>query len=172
MTTKLKKRTVNLLRKVQAHILEEPKRLDMSDWGVAYATGTKTRIEGTTDKEVPVPACNTVGCVAGWSIFLGRPKLWKDLIKATAENKAIYDNEDTALDETLNSPKYEAERILGITDEQGERLFFFKKWSFRNPLSGWPEKFSDAYKKAKTAKQRAKVTAARIDRFIDTDGAE
>jgi hypothetical protein len=49
-----------LLRQVQAVILAEPKRVDMSIWQV---------------RDVPVhnlPECGTVGCIAGWADILNR----------------------------------------------------------------------------------------------------
>jgi hypothetical protein len=51
---------VELLRKVQAHVLEEPKRVWMNDWivfGPDYA-GLKR------------PECDTVGCIGGWGWLL------------------------------------------------------------------------------------------------------
>lgn len=51
--------------------------------------------------------------------------------------------------------------ILKITHIQSRRLFY---------LSGWPEDLYKRYKRARTAKNRAKVTAERIDRFIESKG--
>jgi hypothetical protein len=49
---------VPLLRKIQAHILEEPLRVDMDNW------------MGTVNQYGQSPACKTVGCIAGWACVL------------------------------------------------------------------------------------------------------
>lgn len=58
---------VELLLKIKAHILEEPKRLAMQDWLV---TGLKPGSEYHGDIEDTVPDCGTVGCIAGWAVML------------------------------------------------------------------------------------------------------
>lgn len=58
-TQRLKKETVRLLRRVQRHILKEPRRLAMGVWANASAS----------------VYCGTVGCIAGWAVMLTRPSL-------------------------------------------------------------------------------------------------
>lgn len=50
---------VPLLRKVQKHILEEPRRLNMSQW-LQYSDAAP---------------CGTVGCIAGWALKLSGSRL-------------------------------------------------------------------------------------------------
>lgn len=52
---------VKLLRKVQKHILEEPRRINMN---------TVISYVDPSDKESP--PCGTVGCIAGWTNILSR----------------------------------------------------------------------------------------------------
>ena len=68
-------------------------------------------------------------CVAGWAQFLNPDRD----VRMHAADDAI--------------------RLLGITEEQAERLFYADEW---------PEEFLPA---------TAENTAARIRRFIETDGA-
>jgi hypothetical protein len=58
---------VELLRKVQKHILEEPKRVDMDVWTKSGEPGTTTTICGF---DVVFPSCGTVGCIWGWAAQL------------------------------------------------------------------------------------------------------
>lgn len=130
-----------LLRKVQRHILEEPKRYDQDRWLIR---GDEATIHLEPND---VPACKTVGCIAGWVCVLGKsiPKL--------AYNSGI-----------------RAKKLLGLTTGQADRLFAPILYADANHC--WPEKFETKYRKANTAKKRAKVAAARIDHFIKTKGAE
>jgi hypothetical protein len=140
---------IQRLRAVAAHILEEPKRLDMLEWGVTHPSYLKPS---------ETPACNTVGCIAGWTIFLNKPEV-VDQMKAAFEDapEFIYNYCETL------SPSQDAAKLLKLNAEQRQRLFF---------TSDWPLPFRLAYKRARTAKGRAKVTADRIEHFIKTEGAE
>lgn len=51
-------------------IQEEPSRLDQTDW--AYV-GWRLARRGHRFDHLPVPECNTVGCVAGWWCLLTDP---------------------------------------------------------------------------------------------------
>lgn len=53
--------------------------------------------------------------------------------------------------------------FFGIDSAQRKRLFW---------VSTWPSNFRNAYRKRKTHAARARVTAARIEHFIKTKGAE
>jgi hypothetical protein len=59
----LKPRAVKLLRRVQAHIREEPLRFHMEFWRENF------RPDGQ-----PNPHCNTVGCIGGWIELIGNRK--------------------------------------------------------------------------------------------------
>jgi hypothetical protein len=162
----LKQKAKILLEKVAVKILEEPARLVMDDWGIVFKPEcVGSQVHSQNDSKVP--ACRTQGCIAGWTIFLGRPNFWKKLLKvASGENGYEADLDDEIQDD--NAADY-AQNLLGISQDQADRLFYLPNWGHQ---PGWPNKFADAYNRAKTDKQRAKVTAARIRFFIQTDGTD
>jgi hypothetical protein len=140
------KLNVSLLRKVQAHILEEPRRYEQNT----------TIIEGTPGKvmfpdyggyDLIVPSCGTIACIGGWVQLLGmkRPFHFFDQSRAA--------------------------KLLGIRSDQAHRLFNYVVETAYKDFC-WPKKFSDAYKKAKTPRQRVKIAVARIEHFIATNGEE
>jgi len=59
----LKKETVRLLRRIQKHVLKEPRRLVMRSWA-------------KPSREV---RCGTVGCIAGWAVMLTTPGVRKSV---------------------------------------------------------------------------------------------
>lgn len=62
------------LEKIKKHILEEPNRLQMDIWLEAKRTPGAMVFDTYCDIpeaiEQVVPACGTVGCIAGWSAVL------------------------------------------------------------------------------------------------------
>lgn len=151
---KLSKKGVALLQKVKQAILEEPKRLNMSFWGVVINPDNSEMIE-----EYEAPSCNTVGCIAGWTVLYGKPKVWADLQK---EAKEVYG--DVVLVERNINVVGEATKLLGLSDDDsGEADLLYTKLFYEN---NWDQKSYSAYHTAKTPKQRAKVTAKVIDNFI------
>lgn len=183
---KLSKKTINLLRKIERHILAEPRRLNMKRWGTVYdlskfaklkklIQGNATYIPGVQeDVAKNMPPCGTVGCIAGWTVFLSKPKI----VDKLAEKAASCTVDTTTLDgeayvrvgqEQLGEAIYQAQDILGLEKEQARRLFYF---SNMHGYYHWPLKFEDAYLNAKTPRARAKVTVERIEHFIKTNGAE
>jgi hypothetical protein len=66
----------------------------------------------------------------------------------------------------------EAASLLGLTETEACRLFYFKGWDIFRPQLGWPDRFAEAYYHAKTPRQRAQATARRIEHFIRTKGKE
>lgn len=150
----LTKKTINLLRRIEDQILEEPKRLDMDDWGNAFEkTGNG------------VPACKTQGCIAGWAILLKDRKFWKDLVDI-AEESGI-----AGIAYNLGqSPADKGRELLDLTHDESEKLFYINEMDDEG--LGWPVKFSKQYRSAKTAAGRARATVNRIEHFIKTDGAE
>lgn len=61
----------DLMSDISAYILEEPKRIDMTDW-------VETDMEWIREQyETEGPVCGTVGCIAGNAVvLLGQPKRW------------------------------------------------------------------------------------------------
>jgi hypothetical protein len=90
---------VKLLRKVAKHILAEPKRLDMTDWGYLDSTSRLA------------PACGTVCCIAGWAAVLHNP----DRAKMEFEN-LIWQADEPGTNG------------LQLTPEESDRLFHIQGW--------------------------------------------
>lgn len=129
---KKQKLNVRLLRKIQKHILEEPRRLEMGAWG--YRIGSfSARHYG--------PPCGTVGCIAGWALWLnGIDPTGADVSAKSAE--------------LLGLPP--SGRLGEVTQEQ--HVLFY--------TDHWPTKYRHQFNKAKTPVGRARATARRIDYFI------
>ena len=72
---KERKMNTRLLRKVQKHILEEPRRLNMD-------IILDDRVSARDPKN---PPCGTVGCIAGWAIVLAHGDIGYGLISNAAE---------------------------------------------------------------------------------------
>jgi hypothetical protein len=89
-----------------------------------------------------VPKCGTIACIGGWLAILNakNPKRVKTFNVRTLAT------------------------VLGVTRKQVFRLIAFT-WTSTN---GWPARFSNRYKEAGTAKQKAKVAVQRIEHFIRT----
>jgi hypothetical protein len=73
-TPRIRTKTItaaNLLRKISALVLEEPRRVNMRRWISSFA-GRKLAdaLHGKYDGDLP--ACGTVGCIAGWGAILLR----------------------------------------------------------------------------------------------------
>jgi hypothetical protein len=149
---KLKPETVKLLRKIEAHMLEEPKRVDMCDWA----------------RPSNKPSCGTTACIAGWAILMSVPK--KKLLALSKANPGASEWDYAKLAETKDIENA-ARNKLKLTKQQANRLFI--------PYQGypvihgsWPELLWDKYMDAATPRRKAKVVVDRIERFIETGGAE
>lgn len=137
---------VELLRQIQQHILEEPKRLVMG------AFVQRKRLESDSAHEYahtpafatqPFPACGTAACIAGWACLLS-----------------------DGMDAVVSADR--AQKLLQLKGEWGfggevNRLF--------EPVA-WPQPYHDDYFKAETPELRVKVALGRIDHFIATEGRE
>lgn len=139
------KLNVKLLRKIQAHILEEPKRLNMLDWD---------KTEGDRPEDMK-PPCNTVGCIAGWACHLTdkRPKTPNGFVRLVAEvlglgltDKYYYD-------------------FLHFSRGPAAKLFIPDRWPkrYKSSLDKLRREFTP-----KAMLQKAKITVKRIDHFIKT----
>lgn len=132
------KLNVRLLRKIQRHILEEPRRFAMSISALHGEPGTALDNYCFSDGDEPgtFPACGTVGCLAGWAnILTGARKGNEDSIARAAKQIGV-----------KSTPSWE-----------DHPLFF---------APNWPAPFARKYRKAKTPKTRAKIASARIEYLI------
>lgn len=139
----LEKRTVTRIRAAIDFILSEPRRFNMR-----YAVEPVSGGEFDDLKEqLETPPCGTACCFAG-AVYLQGKRI-KNLNRRSFEWAS----------------KVEPFAIshLGITDQQGEKLFH---------VSNWPVYFNQAYASATTPIERVYVGAARFEHFIATDGQE
>lgn len=155
-TTKTKKQTlsakaIRILRKVEAHILEEPKRYDQNTICDRYTKKViAERLEWGGDID-HIPPCRAIACIGGWvNVLTGHPR-----------------SQSLSL----------AARTLGLNHEQADRLFAGIDYDLTEPsctvpYRQWPDRFQKAYFEAQTAAQRARVAVRRIEHFIKTGGAE
>src|SRR5271170_7179975 len=91
-----------LLLKVKQHILEEPSRLIMGDWLMAYPPGLNIRDFAA---RITVPSCGTVGCIAGWVCELG------------------------GVEQARSYTSLRAAQLLDISSEDARRLFHRERWT-------------------------------------------
>lgn len=157
-TKKTKKETlsakaIRLLRKVEAHILEEPKRYNQNTVCEIYSPARIKQRKGWGGDVSFIPPCGTVACIGGWVNVLSGHRRSKNLDLA--------------------------KKTLGLTEEQSDRLFAgicyepeFDCVELGDTSRQWPERFQVAYFKARTAAGRARVAVRRIEHFIKTGGAE
>ncbi len=137
---------VELLLKVKAVILEEPRRIDMNDWGSTWDQSEAGRLGRD------LPPCGTTACIAGWAATIDR--MGRKRLKTTAGALR-----SVARHRSLCSAGKEA---LGLDEQVARELFFDEYW----PVD-LIERLEDelvgtlAY---------AAVVAEAIDRFIGCDG--
>ncbi len=137
---RLSKRAIKILRWVQEQITAEPLRLDM---GRILATG-----EETLQMYKRRPACNTVGCIAGWISQYGKGKV-----------KPIYDHD----------AEEKAYVLLGSTFDSSNQEFFASIYGLF--YTRWPHKLKQALEKTNSqTKPHAKVVCKAIDEWIEGDG--
>ena len=165
---------VELLEKVKAHILEEPKRIRMEAWVFSEhfteddkAFARSFLMEEIYSKEHNVdrllaalqpfsnlldfPACGTVACIAGWG------KILEQTDPESALRNPVFLSDLACLSEFENAARF------GLEMRQALRLFYVRHW---------PVAYSLKYARAKTSDARAHITANRIDHFIATNGEE
>lgn len=118
------------------------------------ADPTKFRMEWWFQKE-PKSPCGTSACIAGHALAI--TKKWKTLEAGTKyylDIVGFFGGEEVS---------QAAARAFGLDGVSADKLF---------AKDLWPKSFKNRYKRAHTAKQRAKAAADRIDSFIATDGHE
>ena len=103
MKTKLSRKAIALLRKVQKTITEEPNRLLMADWAGQTRQGT-------------------VGCIAGWTAILGLTNL----------PTVILNGQEMVDVSAIPDVETDAATLLGIDKKEAEKLFYLKHWGFGN----------------------------------------
>lgn len=184
----VKPEVVKLVRKVQNHILEEPKRFNMDDWVEHISEdlssddlyGSSPEIVAAHNKEMKklYPACGTTACIAGWVAILSKPlKTDKDgyLVIPKVNDIAGFARKKLGLKDfeytlaRLDLDGKEADALaLDSPDYHGpafdDHIFFVNKWPqpFRS-------KYANESEKPKPSKLKlAKIAVARLDHFLTT----
>lgn len=85
-------KVVKLIQKVQAHILEEPRRFDMAVLVQQYSGYMLETDQNLPNADRCYPACGTVGCIAGWSVLLSDvpTKNMTDIVKVAGKLQSNY----------------------------------------------------------------------------------
>jgi hypothetical protein len=94
---------VELLRRVEAHILEEPKRLFMRKW-----------VQFKRD----YAECNTAACIAGWAVMLTGDK---KAVEAQLKSETSWVHQRSPIAEA-------AQELLQLTPTESYRLFDPSAW--------------------------------------------
>lgn len=148
----LSEKSITELRRLQDHLRKNPQRLAMQFWLESWDS-----VYLEVGDKMPEPACHTVACLAGETcIMSGKAKFDKE------ENRYVIPSFKLA--------PILARHFLGLSNTQGQRLFYFQSWKVRD--YGWPLEFEQAYNNATSQEQRAAVTVDRIEHFIVTGGNE
>lgn len=155
----LNKKAQSILQSVIKYIEKEKRRLNMSTWG-EYNPNIA---------ELDSP-CGTTACLAGTVLLV--TKRGRDHLK---KNNFFKDVELLKKEKNIGTNNYVdfpgntaevASKILGITEEEADRLFFVGFGE--DPMFGWSEKDATDYREAKTAKERFKIFKRRVIKFIKT----
>ena len=105
MAKKKRRINVRLLRRIQKHILEEPKRLDMGRWC------RKKEWDGFQLFPEVFPECGMQACIGGWAIVLSGGRINRGFSPLNMEDRAA--------------------KLLGLDEGQSSRLFFAREWPVR-----------------------------------------
>lgn len=135
---------VKLFDKVVKHILEVPDRLAMG-LPIEKADSDGIVADYNMGKTVEVrPPCGTAACFGGWTVLLGEPGRMRDKVNKWADVGWFSVSEN-------------ASSLLGIDkDTLSNKLFYIDRW---------PEKYINAWKRTKIAKERAAIFAERAAQF-------
>lgn len=138
----IRKPNITLLRRIQKHILEEPRRFFMQGVVETGEPGKPFENSSYGDLSKIAPPCGTAACIHGWTALLcGKtPKETRNLSFRWSEDK------------------------LGIKRDTRRGMFWEQHYLFYS--SDWPHSFASRYAKAKTPSSRAKIAAERIEHLI------
>jgi hypothetical protein len=134
---------VALFEKIKTQILEEPKRLDMQV-GLLFNAWKSTNLPSWR-----VPACGTIGCIAGWAVMLSDNRITRSL-----------DVGRVGWDFSWGFVSLTAAQVLDVPEDVLDQLFH---------VSNWDIDLQDSYYEAiaeDLLATRAKITVMAIDRFV------
>lgn len=111
----MNKPNVDLLDLTLKTIQANPEQWRQASWRTA---GNQVEIDEKTGRMIQPVTCNTAFCFAGWAVQLGSETtpMWNDRVWLWAEPE----DQTTAL---MVCARDRAQRLLGITEDQAEKLF-------------------------------------------------
>lgn len=147
------------VKKLLAHLVKQQKSRKAARFNMRYWGNQCTGKDNGLTEVLRTPVCKTQACLAGETILaLGAGKVRSD---------GGIDVFGCSGSLTIIQPT--AVKLLNLTDDERKRLFHFRSWGL---VDGWPDKFENAYNKAKTPVKRLGVAIQRLRHFIKTNGAE
>ena len=153
--------TARQLRRIIRVFKADPKKLDMGEWGYIYNKKDPEAVKKVKDSGRQTSSCGTVGCIAGWAVFLNRKR--KDVINNVGYRAGYtygFTHDDDFVKLGTSATIDEACQILGVDYIMAAQQLFYPEH--------WPQQFYRRYTKAKTPRTRANVTIQRIEHFIAT----
>lgn len=158
MKTIFRTKNLKLLVKRLEDLLDSPTaaQFNMHHFGSEY----KSSMAGVL-VEFP-PICGTQACLAGETVIAtGTGKFQEGGGIVLADGAGGW------------SILFQAQKDLGLTKAQSNKLFFFGRMlNERGNNLGWPTQFEEAYDNAKTPQGRLYVAIRRVEHFIKTRGRE
>lgn len=146
------------VRKLLSHLKKQQKTEQAARFNMRYFGASCT--DGLNDI-LQQPVCNTQACLAGETVLALHAGYIKPNGGINIYKKSpyrLYDIEDVAV------------KLLDLTDDERERLFFFR--SMTGGANGWPKRFEDKYRNATTPVERLAVAISRVEHFIKTKGRQ
>jgi hypothetical protein len=143
---------VEKLRELQKFIQIEPRRFTMKEGLRKFDPILYSSQEGFVKalRLLEMPPCQTAACLAGEAVLMENPE-------AKARESNWYDVYMKALS------------ILDLTNDEGDRLFYFNHTPRFSLGDG---QFAARYEAAETPKERVQVAVDFIDHFIKTETAK
>jgi len=149
---------ITKLREIQHRLIQQSLNPEICRFNMTYF-GTRTE-NASASTILAKPICGTQACIAGEAVMAAGVAVIEDgQLRLSGKYSHI----------SMFNVALVAKKILNLTVEQAERLFYFNWMGYR---LGWPERFEKMYKEAKTASDRALVGVQRIEYFIQTDGKD
>lgn len=170
-------KVVHLVHRIQKHILEEPKRFDMNTLVDRFKVNRETlqdsHLKHVVEEELKeLPQCNTVACIAGWTVLLVKPNLKWNPFQANWNNHLL-----------RSRPKADIEKIAAKELHLGaeEEIWDEDKGEYLPPerateetmffVENWPEPYGSKYSDADQdgdKRKCAKIAVQRLNYYLRT----
>lgn len=148
---------VKVLRQIQKRLIKQSQDQKHCRFNMNHFIQSTPLAFRTTEQ----PVCGTQACIAGETLILAGKAKYSRKLKS-------YVFPETHGNGIASTEHKTAQKILGLTNEEANRLFYFAGW--QNSI-GWPNDLAAAYQNAESGMESALIGAARIERFIRTEGA-